>query len=68
MLYSFINIKQSNKLLEVLFLPKIFKFNKYFIILTPPFNFVVHGIYKSLITNIIIIDHLRTTNNNKAYL
>jgi hypothetical protein len=67
-LYSFINIKQGNKLLEVLFLLRIFKVNKYLIILTPLLNFIIRGIYKGLITSIIIIDHLGTTNNNKARL
>jgi hypothetical protein len=68
MLYSFINIKQGNKLLKVLFPLKIFKVDKYFIILTPLLNFIVRGVYKGLITSIIIIDHLGTTDNNKAYL
>jgi len=68
MLYSFINIKRGNKLLEVLFLLKILKVNKYLIIFIPLLNFIVHGIYKGLITSIIIIDHLGTINNNKAYL
>ena len=67
-LYGFTNIKQGNKLLEVLFPLKILKINKYFIILTPLLNFVVCGIYKGLIASIIIIDHLGTINNNKAYL
>jgi hypothetical protein len=68
MLYSFINIKQGNKLLEVLFPLRIFKVNKYLIILTLLLNFIIYGIYKGLITSIIIIDHLGTTNNNKARL
>jgi hypothetical protein len=68
MLYSFINIKQGDKLLKVLFLLGIFKVDKYFIILTLLFNFVVCGVYKGLITSIMIIDHLGTINNNKAYL
>jgi len=68
MLYSFINIKQGDKLLEVLFLLKILKVNKYLIILIPLLNFVVCGVYKGLIASIIIIDHLGTTNNNKARL
>ena len=67
-LYSFINIKQGNKLLEVLFLLKILKVNKYLIIFTLLLNFIVRGIYKGLITSIIIMDHLGTTNNNKACL
>ena len=67
-LYSFVNIKWGNKLLKVLFLLRIFKVNKYLIIFTLFFNFVVYGIYKSLIASIIIIDYLRTANNNKAYL
>ena len=68
MLYSFINIKWGNKLLKVLFLLKILKVNKYLIILIPLFNFVVRSIYTGLITSIIIIDHLGTTNNNKTHL
>ena len=67
-LYSFVDIKQGNKLLEVLFLLKILKINKYFIVLIPLFNFVVCGIYKGLVAGIIIIDYLGTTNNNKAHL
>ena len=68
MLYSFVDIKQGDKLLKVLFLLKIFKVNKYLIILTPLLNFIVRSIYKGLITSIIIIDYLGTTNNNKAHL
>ena len=68
MLYSFINIKRGDKLLEVLFLLRILKVNKYLIILIPLLNFIVRGIYKGLIAGIIIIDYLGTTNNNKAYL
>ena len=68
MLYSFINIKRGNKLLEVLFLLRILKVNKYLIILIPLLNFIIYSIYKGLITSIIIIDHLGTTNDNKAYL
>ena len=67
-LYSFVNIKQSNKLLKVLFPLKILKVNKYLIVLTPLLNFVVCSIYKGLITSIIIIDYLRTTDDDKAYL
>ena len=67
-LYSFVDVKWGDKLLKVLFLLKILKVNKYFIILTLLLNFIVCGICKGLIVNIIIIDHLRTTNNNKAYL
>ena len=67
-LYSFINIKQGNKLLEVLFPLRIFKVNKYLIILILLLNFIVRGIYKGLIANIIIMDYLGTINNNKAYL
>jgi hypothetical protein len=67
-LYSFVNIKQGNKLLEVLFLLKIFEVNKYLVILTPLLNFIVRGICKGLIASIIIIDYLRTVNNNKARL
>jgi len=65
-LYSFVNIKQSNKLLKVLFLLKILKVNKYLIILILLLNFIIHGVYKGLIASIIIIDYLGTTNNNKA--
>ena len=68
MLYGFINIKRGNKLLEVLFLLRILKVNKYLIILILLFNFIVYSIYKGLITGIIIIDYLGTTNNNKARL
>jgi acetylglutamate synthase len=68
MLYSFVNIKQGDKLLEVLFPLRILKVNKYLIILTPLLNFIIYGIYKGLIASIIIIDYLGTTNNNKAYL
>ena len=57
-LYSFVNIKRGDKLLEVLFLLRILKVNKYLIILTPLLNFIVRGIYKGLITGIIIIDYL----------
>ena len=67
-LYGFVDIKQDNKLLKVLFLLKIFKVNKYLIILTPLLNFVVRGVCKGLIASIIIINHLRTINNNKARL
>ena len=67
-LYSFVDVKWGNKLLEVLFLYKIFKVNKYLIILIPLLNFIVYSIYKGLIAGIIIIDHLGTTNNNKARL
>ena len=55
-------------MLKVLFPLRILKVNKYFIILTPLFNFVVYSIYKGLIASIIIIDYLGTINNNKAYL
>ena len=67
-LYSFVNVKWGDKLLKVLFLLGILKVNKYLIIFTPFFNFVVRGIYKGLITSIIIMDHLGTANDNKAYL
>jgi len=67
-LYSFINVKQGDKLLEVLFLLRILKVNKYLIILTLLLNFIIRGVYKGLITSIIIIDYLGTTNNNKACL
>jgi len=67
-LYSFINIKWGNKLLEVLFLLRILKVNKYLIVLILHLNFIVRGVYKGLIASIIIIDHLGTTNNNKACL
>ena len=68
MLYGFVDIKWSDKLLKVLFPLGIFKVNKYLIILTLLFNFVVRSICKSLIASIIIIDYLGTTNNNKTYL
>ena len=55
-------------MLKVLFLFIILEVNKYLIILIPLCNFVVRGVYKGLITSIIIIDYLKTTNNNKAYL
>ena len=67
-LYSFINIKWGDKLLKVLFLLRIFKINKYLIILTLLFNFVIRGICEGLVTSIIIMDHLGTINNNKARL
>jgi hypothetical protein len=67
-LYSFVNVKQGDKLLEVLFLLRIFKVNKYLIILILLLNFIIRGIYKGLITGIIIIDYLGTTNDNKARL
>ena len=67
-LYSFVNVKQGNKLLKILFLFRILKVNKYFIILTPLLDFIVRGVYKGLIINIIIMDYLGTTNNNKARL
>ena len=67
-LYSFINIKWGNKLLKVLFPLRIFKVNKYFIILTPLLNFVVCGVCKGLIASIIIMDHPGTTDDDKAYL
>jgi len=68
MLYSFINVKQGDKLLKVLFPLRILKVNKYLIILTPLLNFIVRGIYKGFIVGIMIIDYLGTTNNNKARL
>jgi hypothetical protein len=68
MLYSFVNIKRGDKLLEVLFPLRILKVNKYLIILILLLNFIICGIYKGLITSIIIIDYLGTTNNNKARL
>jgi hypothetical protein len=55
-------------LLEVLFLLRIFKVNKYLIVLTLLLNFVVYGVYKGLVASIMIIDHLGTINNDKAYL
>jgi hypothetical protein len=68
MLYSFINVKRDDKLLEVLFPLRILKVNKYLIILIQLLNFIVYSIYKGLIASIIIIDYLGTTNNNKARL
>jgi hypothetical protein len=67
-LYSFVNIKRGNKLLEVLFPLRILKVNKYLIILILLLNFIIYSIYKGLIASIIIIDYLGTTNNNKACL
>jgi hypothetical protein len=68
MLYSFVNVKWGDKLLEVLFLLRIFKVNKYLIVLILLLNFIIHSIYKNLIAGIIIIDYLGTTNDNKARL
>jgi len=68
MLYGFVDVEWGNKLLEVLFPLKILEVNKYLIIFTPLFNFIIHSIYKGLIANIIIIDYLGTTDDNKAYL
>jgi len=68
MLYSFINVKWGDKLLEVLFLLRILKVNKYLIIFTLLLNFIVCSVYKGLIASIIIIDYLGTTNDNKARL
>ena len=67
-LYSFVNVKRSDKLLEVLFPLRILKVNKYLIVLILLLNFIVRSIYKGLITSIIIINYLGTTNNNKARL
>ena len=66
MLYSFVDVKRGDKLLKVLFPLRIFKVNKYLIVLTPLLNFIIRGIYKGLIAGIIIINYLGTTNNNKA--
>ena len=66
-LYGFINIKWGDKLLEMLFLLGILKVNKYLIVLILLFNFIVYSIYKDIIASIIIIDYLRTTNDNKAH-
>ena len=66
MLYGFIDVKWGNKLLEVLFPLRILKVNKYLIILILLLNFIVYSIYKGLITGIIIMDYLGTTNDNKA--
>jgi len=68
MLYSFVNIKRGDKLLEVLFPLRILKVNKYLIILILLLNFIIRGVYKGLIASIIIIDHLGTTDDNKARL
>jgi hypothetical protein len=68
MLYSFVDVKRGDKLLEVLFPLRILKVNKYLIVLIPLLNFIIHGIYKGLIAGIIIIDYLGTTDNNKARL
>ena len=67
-LYSFVNVEQGNKLLEVLFLLKILEVNKYLIVLTPLLNFIICGVCEGLIAGIMIIDYLGTTNNDKAYL
>ena len=66
-LYSFINIKWGNKLLKVLFLLRILKVNKYLIVLTLLLNFVIYSVCKGLVANIIIMDHLGTTNDDKAH-
>ena len=55
-------------MLKVLFPLKILEVNKYLIILTLLLNFIVHGVCEGLIASIIIIDHLGTTDNDKAYL
>jgi len=68
MLYSFVDVKRGDKLLKVLFPLRIFKVNKYLIVLTPLLNFIIRGIYKGLIAGIIIIDYLGTIDNNKARL
>ena len=68
MLYSFIDIKWGDKLLEVLFLLRILEVNKYLIVLTPLLNFVVYSIYKGLVAGIMIMDHLGTTDDDKARL
>jgi len=67
-LYSFINVKRGNKLLEVLFPLRILEVNKYLIIFILLLNFIIRGVYKGFITSIMIINYLGTTNNNKAYL
>ena len=68
MLYSFVDIEWGNKLLEVFFLLRILEVNKYFIVFTLLFNFIVYGVYKGLIASIMIIDYLGTTDDNKACL
>jgi len=68
MLYSFVNVKRGNKLLEMLFLLRILKVNKYLIVLILLLNFIVYSIDKGFIASIIIINYLGTTNNNKACL
>ena len=67
-LYSFVDVEWGDKLLKVLFPLRIFKVNKYLIILIILLNFVVRGICKGLVTNIMIMDHLGTINDNKACL
>ena len=67
-LYSFVDVKRGDKLLELLFPLRILEVNKYLIILILLLNFIVYSIYKGLITSIIIIDYLGTTDNNKARL
>ena len=68
MLYSFVDVKWGDKLLVVLFPLRILEVNKYLIILTPLLNFVVCGVCEGLVANIIIMDYLGTTDDNKAYL
>ena len=68
MLYSFVDVKRGDKLLKVLFPLGILKVNKYLIIFTPLFNFVVCGVCKGLIAGIMIMDHLGTINDDKACL
>ena len=52
----------------MLFPLRILKVNKYLIVFILLLNFIVCGIYNGLITSIIIMDYLGTTNNNKACL
>ena len=55
-------------MLKVLFPLKILKVNKYLIVFILLLNFIVRGVCEGLITNIIIMDYLRTTDDDKAHL
>ena len=55
-------------MLKVLFPLGILEVNKYLIIFILLLNFIVCSVYKGLVTGIIIVDYLRTTDNDKAYL
>ena len=68
MLYGFVDVKWSGKLLKVLFLFRIFEVNKYLIIFILFFNFIIRGVRKGLVVGIIIMDHLGIINDDKARL